>query len=110
MTNPNVGERWRIWRRPPDTSIGESSYSTAIYKNNDYPIVGYGFTPEQADAKVIEKLLSAQLDEVERKATKIIFGEEYISRPAKLHGMSAKECYNMAVRDVIAILQSKRGK
>ena len=55
--------RYKITQRKPDVREDESSYSTAFYPvlrppYFDYPIVGYGFTQEQADTNAINNLTS----------------------------------------------------
>jgi hypothetical protein len=52
--------KYKIIQRKPDVREDESSYSTAIVSYKfpyfEYPIVGYGFTQEQADTNAIEKI------------------------------------------------------
>ena len=50
--------RYRIWQRKPDVTENESAYSTSISISTEaYPVVGYGFSQEQADDNVIKALL-----------------------------------------------------
>lgn len=52
VTNKTMEEtlNYSISQRKPDTSEGESSYSSAIKDPSGFPVaVGYGFTQEKAD-------------------------------------------------------------
>ena len=46
----------RIGQRPPDHVEDESTYSTAIIKDDGIRVVGYGFTQQEADKEALSKI------------------------------------------------------